>query len=471
MQKTGIDYLTHTWNPIAMRCTPISPGCANCWHLTVCDNHAKNPIFSDSVRSAKAGLTPPVLYGKMLSSRPLRPEEKPYMVGLQFMGDLFHDDVPGAFVDKIWLAINDMQQHKFLLLTKRPENMLGYFTHRHSVLPNLWPGVSCENQEWADKRIPELLKIPAAVRWLSIEPLLSEINIKKYLTCGTVGVECGYEHTNKSQTSRRTGYESSQKRGNSDRPSRPDMAIQDEKRVEGQTRNNSDHHNQASPGGAHGRELSANQADVEQQTSTRHSPSASMEVFQRQNTAGFDNQPQKWEQNRQSPQELRVGDLFPADSPHAGCAEKGESVGSMGRAECDGQAHKQPSKRNQENICHRGPYPKGYRGEIRGNVSDNISNSQGGQPSQTDGTLQGLHISATAKPHISQHQRPIHFCVVGCESGPKRRPCKLEWVRDIVRQCKAASVPVFVKQIEINGKVSHDMSEWPEELRVQEYAN
>ena len=62
----------------------------------------------------------------------------------------------------------------------------------------------------------------------------------------------------------------------------------------------------------------------------------------------------------------------------------------------------------------------------------------------------------------------IDWVIVGCESGPKRRPCKLEWVRDIVRQCKFANVPVFVKQLEINGKVEHDMSKFPKDLQIQQ---
>lgn len=62
----------------------------------------------------------------------------------------------------------------------------------------------------------------------------------------------------------------------------------------------------------------------------------------------------------------------------------------------------------------------------------------------------------------------INSIIVGCESGPKRRPCKLEHIRSIVQQCKAAGVRVFVKQIEIDGKVSHNPDEWPEWARVRE---
>ena len=60
------------------------------------------------------------------------------------------------------------------------------------------------------------------------------------------------------------------------------------------------------------------------------------------------------------------------------------------------------------------------------------------------------------------------YVVLGCESGPKRRPCKLEWMIDVVEQCQAVSIPVFVKQVNINGRVSHNMAEWPEKLRVRD---
>lgn len=62
----------------------------------------------------------------------------------------------------------------------------------------------------------------------------------------------------------------------------------------------------------------------------------------------------------------------------------------------------------------------------------------------------------------------LDWIIIGCESGSQRRECKLEWIADLVRQCKMAHIPCFVKQIEVNGKVSHDMNEWPEELRVRQ---
>lgn len=77
--------------------------------------------------------------------------------------------------------------------------------------------------------------------------------------------------------------------------------------------------------------------------------------------------------------------------------------------------------------------------------------------------ITGLY-KGTAPPHIKPN-----WAIVGSESGPKRRPCKLEWIHSIVEQCKSANVPVFVKQMEINGKVSHKPEEWPEWAQVQEY--
>lgn len=65
----------------------------------------------------------------------------------------------------------------------------------------------------------------------------------------------------------------------------------------------------------------------------------------------------------------------------------------------------------------------------------------------------------------------IHWVIIGCESGSRRRPCKIEWVKQLVNQCRDASVPVFIKQLNIGGRVSHDPADWPEHLRIQEMPN
>jgi protein gp37 len=104
--------------------------------------------------------------------------------------DLFHKDVPWRFVDDALAIMGccespDMRKHIFLVLTKRSQRMLNHARHRQENCmvwpPNVWAGVTVCNQSEADEKIPIMLQIPAAVRWVSIEPMLGPMDIKKYL--------------------------------------------------------------------------------------------------------------------------------------------------------------------------------------------------------------------------------------------------------------------------------------------------
>ncbi len=100
------------------------------------------------------------------------------------MGDLFHWDVTFDFIDLVMSTIFNATQHTFMILTKRPERMKKYmelYTHFFKTIKNLWLGVSVENQKTADERIPILLQIPAAVRFVSVEPMLEYINLSSQL--------------------------------------------------------------------------------------------------------------------------------------------------------------------------------------------------------------------------------------------------------------------------------------------------
>lgn len=184
MNKTKIEYLTHTWNPIAMRCDPVSEGCTNCWHLGMAKRLAGREGYK--LRDAYAGKSPPVLVESRLDE-PLRMRGVA-TIGVQFMGDLFHADVPFDFVDKVMKTIIDVPWHTFIILTKRAERMYDYFygenitdySSRPVPFPNVIGMVTAENQEQADKRIPWLLKTPFAVRGVSVEPMLSSISVKHY---------------------------------------------------------------------------------------------------------------------------------------------------------------------------------------------------------------------------------------------------------------------------------------------------
>lgn len=179
MNKTGIDYLDFTWNPMAMRCTKVSPACDNCWHLRMANRLAKNPMIKPEIQAAYAGKSGPMLI-KSRIDEPLR-RKKSAMIGVQFMGDLFHDDVPEDFIWRVIEIAWTAKQHTFQILTKRPARMLDVLTRsawwNNDTPGNIWLGVTAENQQTADERIPLLLQTLAAVRFVSAEPLLGPIDL------------------------------------------------------------------------------------------------------------------------------------------------------------------------------------------------------------------------------------------------------------------------------------------------------
>lgn len=172
--KSKIEWTDATWNPVT-GCTPISEGCANCYAKGLARRfpqiHGPAHIEFEEVRCHNNRLQQPYKWNN------------PRRVFVCSMGDLFHDDVPFGFLDKIWKTMFDCQQHTFIILTKRPQRLkdFAFAWHKNTISPHLWIGVTAENQEQADARIPILLQIPAAVRWVSVEPLLSEVDIRSYL--------------------------------------------------------------------------------------------------------------------------------------------------------------------------------------------------------------------------------------------------------------------------------------------------
>jgi protein gp37 len=193
MNKTGIEYLTHTWNPLAMKCDRVSPGCANCWHLATLARLVDNENIKPEKISAYNGngpfLDPDVL-------KEPRARKKPAVIGAQFMGDLFHDQIHIKYLDPIFLEMRQSRQHQFIILTKRPCRMLGFFRvmGRNYLPENVWIGVSVENQETAETRIPVLNQIKTPRKILSIEPMLGPIaleDLERDIAWMIVGGESG----------------------------------------------------------------------------------------------------------------------------------------------------------------------------------------------------------------------------------------------------------------------------------------
>ena len=206
MQKTKIEYLTHTWNPIAMRCWWAGAGCRNCWHLRMADRLAKNPAIDGERRAAYRGGSPVLLRDEL--DAPLN-RRKPAIIGVQFMGDLFHPPVSLVWQARIFSTMMCCPHHRFVVLTKRPwlikledranrvdltiDLMLDLLASRRQ---HIYIGVSAWDQASADEMVPPLLEAWPGPKVLSIEPMLSPIQLRhewlKKLDWVIVGAETGF---------------------------------------------------------------------------------------------------------------------------------------------------------------------------------------------------------------------------------------------------------------------------------------
>ncbi len=240
--KTGIEWTDATWNPLR-GCSRVSEGCRNCYAekvayrfsgagqpyegLAVLKNgHASwtgkvelvekhlldplkwKPVFADC-EMCGGGPNDTCMHGSKVS--PLSSRWRPRRIFVNSMSDLFHESVPDEWLDRIFAVMALCPQHIFQVLTKRPQRMRDYiYSQQRSTLtarsarmqltliemgkakdaqwrwplPNVWLGVSVENQAAADERIPLLLHTPAAVRFISAEPLLGPVRLDRVLDDG-----------------------------------------------------------------------------------------------------------------------------------------------------------------------------------------------------------------------------------------------------------------------------------------------
>lgn len=179
-----------TWNPI-IGCSKVSAGCANCYAEKMARRLAAMGMEGYCYATTEDGKWSGKCTPRWSAlEKPLR-WKKPRMIFVCSMGDLFHESVPFEWIDEVFKVMVKCKHHTFQVLTKRPERMKEYFTHLKyflqivgtSKLPaaNVWLGVTAENQAMADERIPILLEIPAAKRFVSVEPMLEDMYIGRYL--------------------------------------------------------------------------------------------------------------------------------------------------------------------------------------------------------------------------------------------------------------------------------------------------
>jgi protein gp37 len=192
-----IEWTQKTWNPL-VGCTKVSAGCKNCYAMRMAWRLVHNPVTKDKY----AGTAEKTANGQinwtgkvnMLQDELMKPLQykKPTMFFVNSMSDLFHESVPFEFINAVFSVMSDVNIHTYQVLTKRPARMLEFFEWKKQQFGiewqpsnNVWIGVSVENQQAADERIPLLLKINNAIRFLSCEPLLGPISFKQWIKVET----------------------------------------------------------------------------------------------------------------------------------------------------------------------------------------------------------------------------------------------------------------------------------------------
>ena len=223
-QATSIEWATHSWNPI-VGCDVCSPGCANCYAMGQAARLLDKPgshyegttkrVNGKPVWTGKVAMAPEHILLAPLGWR------KPRLIFVNSMSDLFHESIPDHEIDRVFAVMALTRQHTYLVLTKRSQRMRQYMNESwrsgdrlpdHDVerrvneaarqideesarkanllsehglppmscwpLPNVWMGVSVEDQRRAEERIPDLQSTLAALRWISGEPLLGSLDLR-----------------------------------------------------------------------------------------------------------------------------------------------------------------------------------------------------------------------------------------------------------------------------------------------------
>lgn len=228
---TKIEWTDATWNPL-IGCSKISPGCANCyaekmaWRLANMGQHPYRQVIGaegqyDHQANRTVGMQArwngKARFIESALTKPLH-WKKPRRIFVVSMGDLFHESVPFEWISRVYAVALWSKWHTMQILTKRPQRIAEFYRwlgddpfdylvdlgrtfiperlRIHAAfrdpnigqwpLPNVWLGTTVEDQQRADERIPHLLATPAAVRFLSVEPMLEAVDLRFETTVGKV---------------------------------------------------------------------------------------------------------------------------------------------------------------------------------------------------------------------------------------------------------------------------------------------
>lgn len=177
MAETQIEWTDATWNPVA-GCTAVSAGCTNCYAVDLARrleamrvhkyeeltrSSGGRTVWNGTVRQDEQSLAVPLRW------------RKPRKIFVNSMSDLFHEQVSDDFIARVWEVMRQTPRHSYQILTKRPERMAAVLRNAPDwLLPNVWLGTSVEDADVVD-RIDHLRTVPAAIRFISFEPLIGSV--------------------------------------------------------------------------------------------------------------------------------------------------------------------------------------------------------------------------------------------------------------------------------------------------------
>ena len=506
---TGIEWTDATWNP-TRGCRRVSPGCEHCYAETMAVRFDKPGLWGDGLTSNGRWngrvVTVPAKLGDPLRWR------KPRRIFVNSTSDLFHEDVPNEYIAAVFGVMAACPQHTFQILTKRAERMDVWWEwydaqpctgagraiecagkhvrwskllpgfvpeSRPWPLPNVWLGVSAEDQQRADERIPHLLNCPAAVHWVSYEPALSAVDFTRW-----------FDHNPVHEADRDGGSSLRSGAGGLDRSASGRLGLADRATPqESMERRRHSAPDQAASDRCCGRGgLSIGPHHGEREAVGNTGASACVASAAGADPGRSDCEPQERQEARQSAGQPRVGDILGADDARLSNGVEGRARGAESGREVvgpDGDRH-----------------PRGVRGgrgdtdgagsPSRREVSAGVEDRAGRAAPEAGRPHGGLHSATSFWDAGAGRIRTLRFIVIGGESGASARPCDIEWIREGVRQCREAGVAAFVKQLGARPVLTRSPSgapddggdmaplvlsdpkggnptEWPEDLRVREF--
>jgi len=405
-------------------CTPISEGCKNCYARRIYDRFGRDfsqvTFHADKLARLQRKRFP--------KYSPKRGEGYRPMAFVVDTGDLFHPDVTDEQIEAAFRVMIERDDVVWQVLTKRAERMQLLLSFWHGIgtyplyyPPNIWLGVTVENQRCADERIPLLMQAPAQVRFISAEPLLEAIDISSYLGYNAQNEE-GYD--GQRADTLRIGQSGRME----DRRAGTCMEAKTGAMDQGRETN------------AAG--IFASQENAKWNSDPYGGTPVGMDALQRDNPTRARDQSQEWNQKRQPSRESRDCNGFRERQTRF--FDRAETA--VGRDESSREAFRCASPRNSGEVC-AGGSDAGISSEtIRGKVSDYIGYCQGAQADKAIGANGRLYQPPSTAKCKTKREGTIHLVIVGAESGPSRRCFDVQWAVDLYEQCRGAGVYFFGKQ-------------------------